>query len=63
MKLLSEWTLSAEILTASDEVSQPCWGQLVFVLFNKFIACYTIQLMHYSYFKTHSLQHLKPIKC
>ena len=25
--------------------------------------CYTIQLMHYSHFKTHSLQHLKPIKC
>jgi len=24
--------------------------------------CYTIQLMHYSHFKTHSLQHLKPIK-
>ena len=23
--------------------------------------CYTIQLMHYSHFKTHSLQHLKPI--
>jgi hypothetical protein len=27
------------------------------------LACYTIQLMHYSQFKTHSLQHLKPIKC
>jgi hypothetical protein len=25
--------------------------------------CYTIQLMHYSRFKTQSLQHLKPIKC
>ena len=25
--------------------------------------CYTIQLMHYSQFKTQSLQHLKPIKC
>jgi len=25
--------------------------------------CYTIQLMHYSHFKTQSLQHLKPIKC
>ena len=25
--------------------------------------CYTIQFMHYSHFKTHSLQHLKPIKC
>ena len=25
--------------------------------------CYTIQLMHYSRFKTHSVQHLKPIKC
>jgi hypothetical protein len=25
--------------------------------------CYTIQLMHYSHFKTHSLLHLKPIKC
>jgi hypothetical protein len=25
--------------------------------------CYTIQLMHYSHFKTHSLQHFKPIKC
>jgi hypothetical protein len=25
--------------------------------------CYTIQLMHYLHFKTHSLQHLKPIKC
>jgi len=25
--------------------------------------CYTIQLMHYSHCKTHSLQHLKPIKC
>ena len=25
--------------------------------------CYTIQLRHYSHFKTHSLQHLKPIKC
>jgi hypothetical protein len=25
--------------------------------------CYSIQLMHYSHFKTHSLQHLKPIKC
>jgi hypothetical protein len=24
--------------------------------------CYTIQLMHYSHLKTHSLQHLKPIK-
>jgi len=24
-------------------------------------ACYTIQLMHYSHFKTPSLQHLKPI--
>ena len=24
---------------------------------------YTIQLIHYSHFKTHSLQHLKPIKC
>jgi len=24
--------------------------------------CYTIQLMHYLHFKTHSLQHLKPIK-
>jgi len=27
------------------------------------ISCYTIQLMHYSHFKTQSLQHLKPIKC
>jgi hypothetical protein len=25
--------------------------------------CYTIQLVHYSHFNTHSLQHLKPIKC
>ena len=25
--------------------------------------CYTIQLMHYSHFKTQSLQNLKPIKC
>jgi len=25
--------------------------------------CYTIQLMHYSHFKTQSLQHLKPINC
>jgi hypothetical protein len=25
--------------------------------------CYTTQLMHYSHFKTQSLQHLKPIKC
>ena len=25
--------------------------------------CYTVQIMHYSHFKTHSLQHLKPIKC
>jgi hypothetical protein len=25
-------------------------------------ACYTIQLMYYSHFKTHSLKHLKPIK-
>jgi hypothetical protein len=25
--------------------------------------CYTIQLIHYSHFKTYSLQHLKPIKC
>jgi hypothetical protein len=25
--------------------------------------CYTIQLMHYSHFKTHSLLLLKPIKC
>jgi hypothetical protein len=25
--------------------------------------CYTIQLMHYLYFKTHTLYHLKPIKC
>jgi len=25
--------------------------------------CYTIQLMHYSHFKTQSIQHLKPIKC
>jgi len=24
--------------------------------------CYTIQLMHYSHFKTQSLQRLKPIK-
>jgi hypothetical protein len=24
---------------------------------------YTVQLMHYSHFKTQSLQHLKPIKC
>jgi hypothetical protein len=27
------------------------------------ITCYTIQLMHYSHFKTQSLQHLKLIKC
>jgi len=26
-------------------------------------SCYAIQLMHYSHFKTQSLQHLKPIKC
>jgi hypothetical protein len=25
--------------------------------------CYTIQRMHYSHLKTHSLQHLRPIKC
>jgi hypothetical protein len=25
--------------------------------------CYTVQLTHYSHFKTHSLQHSKPIKC
>jgi len=25
--------------------------------------CYAIQLMHYSHFKRHSLQNLKPIKC
>jgi len=25
--------------------------------------CYKIQLMHYSHFKTQSLQHLKQIKC
>jgi hypothetical protein len=25
--------------------------------------CCTVQLMHYSHFKTQSLQHLKPIKC
>ena len=25
--------------------------------------CYTVQLMHYSHFRTQSLQHLKPIKC
>jgi hypothetical protein len=25
--------------------------------------CYTIQLMHYSHFKTQSLQYLKPIQC
>ena len=24
---------------------------------------FSIQLMHYSHFKTQSLQHLKPIKC
>jgi hypothetical protein len=24
--------------------------------------CYTVQLAHYSRFKTHSLQHLKPLK-
>jgi len=27
------------------------------------ITCYTIQLMHHSHSKTHSLQHSKPIKC
>jgi hypothetical protein len=28
----------------------------------KMWSCYTIQLMHYSHFKTHSLRHLKPLK-
>jgi len=28
-----------------------------------FVFCYTVQLMHYSHFKTQSLQHLNPIKC
>jgi hypothetical protein len=26
------------------------------------LVCYTIQLVHYSHFKTNSLQHLKPIR-
>jgi hypothetical protein len=30
---------------------------------SKIYTFYTIQLMHYSHFKTQSLQHLKPIKC
>jgi len=37
--------------------------QAKFVGENKTHICYTIQLMHYSHFKTHSLQNLKPIKC
>jgi hypothetical protein len=38
----------------------PCDDQNIIHLV---FACYTIQLMHYSHFKTQSLQHLKPIKC
>jgi hypothetical protein len=34
-----------------------------FHFYGKVFSVNTIQLMHYSHFKTHSLQHLKPIKC
>jgi len=37
------------------------WKKLLRV--SAVFACYTNQLMHYSHFITHSLQHLKQIKC
>jgi len=40
-----------------------CFEKYHSVTYYQTIFCYTIQLMHYSHFKTQSLQHLKSIKC
>jgi len=42
---------------AQDEATDIYWTKLME------LTCYAIQLMHYSHFKTQSLQYLKSIKC
>jgi len=56
-------TATTTLLEVPTFVSNFIFRNKTFKTFIMCYTCYTIQLMHYSHFKTHSLQHLKPIKC